>query len=631
MSPIVEMIVIAVGCYLAARLGLLLQVQPENIAVFWPASGLAAGALVALGSKAWARVSVAVVLATIAANAGHGTSMAVAALFGVCNAFECVLVACIVEFIPRRDHRRRFALDSIDSVVGFLAAAMLGTALAALLAALTLIGTNAVPVPFVTLWFTWLKADATGIVTVAPLLIALPCALRERIQARRLIEGGGVLVVLSIIAVQEFSSLAAQASWSTIVSLGLLFPLLLWLCVRCQPIFAAAGLLVIALTIVYGVADGRGALGHGALPLSERIFIAQVAMLALTLCVLVLSALTASQRAIEAQLSTKEQRLRIATAAAGLGVFEWHIKEDRAVWENDRMYQLFGHENSDGALSFGEVLDRYIDPAEKEAIVADSQRALQSGEVNSVLHIRRKDGRWRYIEIIGTVETDDGGQPVRIVGVMADITERRHSEERQALLIAELDHRVKNALARITSLITSTRAGASSLDGFIDGLTGRVHSMARAHQLLSREHWTGVDLDLLVKEHLEAYDAPGRFVISGPTIKLSAEATQALSMVLHELATNAAKYGALSSAEGRVHVGWSVETDVAAGPPREMIALTWTETGGPLVTPPHSTGFGTKVIRMPVVYELDGKVELVFEPHGVICRIRIPLERVAAS
>ncbi len=629
-SPIAQLVVIAVGYYLAARLSLVLRVQPESIAVFWPASGLAAGALIALGTTAWVRVCTAVLLATVAANVGFGTPLAVAIVFGLCNALECRLVALIVERGPWRVEGRRFALDSLDKVFGFLAAALIGTTIAALPAAIALVHVAGVPVPLGTLWMTWLKSDAVGVVTLAPLLIALPGAVRERLTLRRSLEGLAVLVVLTATALHEFSSLPAEAGWATIILLGLLFPLLLWLAVRCPPMFAATGSFVIALSIVYCVVNGYGALGQDSLPLAERIFIAQVVMVSLSMCALAFSALTASQRAIEAQLRTKEQRLRIATQAAGLGVFEWHIKEDRAVWENDRMFELFGHQKSDGALSFVDVLDHYLDPSDKERVIADSQRSLLAGDVNSVIHVRRKDGVWRYIEIIGTVETDEDSHPVRIVGVMTDITDRRRGEEHQALLIAELDHRVKNALERITSLITSTRAEARDLDGFIDGLGGRIHSMARAHQLLSREHWMGVDLDVLAKEHLDAHDAPGRITIAGPAIKLTAEATQALSMVLHELATNAAKYGALSSATGRVAVDWSV-APAAVGSPRDILTLTWTEAGGPPVRPPERTGFGTRVIRMPVVYELGGEVDLDFDPEGVRCRMRIPLERLVTS
>jgi PAS domain S-box-containing protein len=630
-SLIVLTAAIALGYYFAARLSLLLQIQPENIAVFWPASGLSAGALLALGSRYWAPVSLAVILATVAANVGHGASLTVATLFGMCNALECVLVAAMTERARGRKTPGPFELDSLGNLVAFLAAAVLGTAIAALPAALTLIHVQSVPVELGTLWVTWIKSDAVGVVTAAPLLIALPEMLRSRTPRRRLMEGAAVLAAMMSAVTYQLLVPPAAASWPTVILLGMVLPLLLWLAVRTPPVFAFSGILVVAISIVYLVISGQGTLGQSGLPIGERVFVAQLLILTLALCALALAALTAGQRNIEAQLRTKEQRLRIATAAARLGVFEWHIKEDRAVWENDRMFELFGHGKEEGPLSFEQVLNHYIAPSQRDLIAADSQRSLIAGEISSVMHIRRKDGEWRNIEVIGTVEKDDDGSPVRVVGVMADITERQRIEAQQSLLIGELDHRVKNALARITSLVASTRAGSKGLDDFIEAFVGRIHSMARAHQLLSREHWSGVDLETLVREHLEPYDAPGRIAISGPKVRLGAEATQALSMVFHELATNAAKYGALLAAAGCVDVTWSIEPDASRGMRSDLVVLEWRERNGPPVRPPQQTGFGTRVIKMPIVYELDGHVDLEFLPEGVRCRIRVPMQRLAGS
>jgi two-component sensor histidine kinase/integral membrane sensor domain MASE1 len=627
LTPVVLTVITGVGYYMGARLALLLQVQPENIAVFWPASGLAAGALIALGRSARWPVALAVMVATVVANVEHGAAPLVAMAFGLCNALECLLVAGIVWRLSGPS----FELDSLRRVLTLVLATLAATAIASIPATATLVWLLGVPVSPIVLWRTWLEADATGIITVAPMLIALPGALRRRLTTVQLLEGLAGLLVLAATATHVFSLMPIESSWPSLVPLGLLFPLMLWLAARCPPIFSAAGSLCVALAIVFSVIAGRGALGLATMPLADRIFIAQVAMLTLSICTLALSALIAGLRNVEAQVRDKEQRLRIASSTARLGVFEWHIKEDRAVWENDRMYELFGHSKEDGALSFVDLLDHYLDPAEREEVIADSQRSMVKGEVASQIRIRRRDGVWRDIEIIGIVEKDDDGLPERVVGVMADVTDRRRSEERQALLIGELDHRVKNALERVATLIISTRRGAGDVDRFVEALTGRIHSMARAHQLLSRERWMGVDLHDLVNEHLEAYAAPGRILVDGPRIKLTADATQALSMVLHELATNAAKYGALSPAGGRIEVRWQIAqapSDAAAAP---ALQLTWLERDGPPVSPPTRTGFGSKVIREPVVYELGGKVKLTFPPEGVRCVIEVPMERVASG
>ncbi len=407
---------IGVGYYIAARLSLLLQVQPENIAVFWPAAGLSAGALIALGPRAIRPVGIAVVLATFIANVGSGANVVLALLFGLCNAVECVGVALIVW----RLHGHPFELDTLGKVLGFLAATLAATAIAALPASWGLIYILSVEVPLLTLWHTWLESDAVGIATVAPLFVTLPTAFSERIALPRLIEGFVILALLIATAIHVFANLPAGASWPSLVPIGLLFPLLLWLAARCPPIFAAAGAFAVALAIVSCVINGYGVLGHKSLPLPDRVFAAQVAMLTLTLCALALAAVITSQRSIVAQLRVSDQRQRIASSAAGLGVFEWRIKEDMAVWENDRMYEIFGHTRADGTLSFAEFKSRFLDPKQVESIERAFDIAFSRGEGQVACRIRRKDGEWRDIDIIGAVEKDSAGLPERMIGVVAN-------------------------------------------------------------------------------------------------------------------------------------------------------------------------------------------------------------------
>lgn len=628
---------IGVGYYIAARLSLLLQVQPENIAVFWPAAGLSAGALIALGPAAMRSVGIAVVLATFIANVASGANIFLSLIFGLCNAAECLLTALIVW----RVHGLPFRLDTIGRVLGFLAATLVATAVAALPASIALIQILHVEVPLLTLWHTWLESDAVGIATVAPLFISLPAAFSERVPFARLVEGFVILVLLVATAIHVFANLPAGASWPSLIPIALLFPLLLWLAVRCPPIFAASGAFAVALAIVSCVINGYGALGQQVLPLPDRVFAAQVAMLTLSLCALALAAVITSQRSIAAQLRVSDQRQRIASAAAGLGVFEWRIKEDKSIWENERMFEIFGHAETDGPLSYADLSNRYIDPRQRDQFQREVETVLGRDEGKVAARIRRKDGVWRDIEIIGNIERDAAGMPERVVGVIADVTERRRSEERQALLIGELDHRVKNTLERVAMLITSMRHQASGIDEFADTLDGRIQAMSRAHQLLSKAHWSSVDLGTIVAEQIEPHIAGGRATVSGPSVRLSTQATQVVSMVMHELATNAEKYGALkiSCPAGRVSVSWEQHvpeearlTDPASGEGAAgSLRIVWQETGGPQVTSPSRKGFGTKVILEPIAYELAGKVDLRYEPAGVNCRIELPLDRVLAT
>jgi two-component sensor histidine kinase len=236
----------------------------------------------------------------------------------------------------------------------------------------------------------------------------------------------------------------------------------------------------------------------------------------------------------------------------------------------------------------------------------------------------RPDGREVWLEETSKAEFDTAGRLARVKGLTLDITERKHAEERQDLLIAELDHRVKNVLARVAVVAMQTRQGSRSMDEFVKALDGRIQSMAAAHSLLSQSRWQGVGLNDLVRHQLAPYATDANTTISGPNIMLTAAATQAVAMVLHELATNAAKYGALSTPIGHVSVNWDRTT---SGDAATSLMIVWHEMGGSPIAAPGRSGFGTSLIRNLIPHELGGTVHLDFNPDGVHCKIEFPLER----
>jgi len=198
----------------------------------------------------------------------------------------------------------------------------------------------------------------------------------------------------------------------------------------------------------------------------------------------------------------------------------------------------------------------------------------------------------------------------------------RRADQSQKLLITELDHRVKNILAQVAVVAGSTRQGSRSIDEFLASLDGRIQSMAAAHTLLSESRWGSVELDALVRSQLAPYAAGTKVRISGANVMLPAAETQAVTRVLHELATNAAKYGALSTADGRVSVTWDVKQSGAV----MNLTLLWREFGGPPVASEHPSSYGTNLICNLIPHELGGAVALVFAQEGVNCRIEIPIK-----
>jgi two-component system, chemotaxis family, CheB/CheR fusion protein len=209
------------------------------------------------------------------------------------------------------------------------------------------------------------------------------------------------------------------------------------------------------------------------------------------------------------------------------------------------------------------------------------------------------------------------------VGIGIDISERKQAEEQRELLLAELSHRVKNVLALLQALASQTGRNSGSIEEFRTVFEGRLRALARAHGLLFEGQWQGADLQVLVEQTLDAHrgDRPEAIEVGGPPVTLSPKQGLALGLALHELATNAAKYGALSAGAGRIRVVWNVQNRGR----NRYVRLKWEERGGPKVRPPTRRGFGTTLIKRTFEYELGGAAELLFAARGLRCRATFPL------
>jgi PAS domain S-box-containing protein len=215
-------------------------------------------------------------------------------------------------------------------------------------------------------------------------------------------------------------------------------------------------------------------------------------------------------------------------------------------------------------------------------------------------------------------------------GIQIDITEHKRAEEHLQLLVNELNHRVKNTLAIVQSLATQSfrKRGPGGDGDFLatrDAFEARLFALARGHDVLTRENWEGASLGEIVSEALAAYrnrqDGSEAFEIGGADLRVTPSMALSLSMALHELCTNALKYGALSTPSGRVRVTWTA----LSGPKENRLAMHWEESGGPPVSPPAHKGFGSRLIEGGVARELNGTVRLAYEPTGLVCAIDVPL------
>jgi two-component sensor histidine kinase len=211
----------------------------------------------------------------------------------------------------------------------------------------------------------------------------------------------------------------------------------------------------------------------------------------------------------------------------------------------------------------------------------------------------------------------DGPSATLAIGTCEDITERKQWEATQKLLLDELNHRVKNTLATIQAIAGQTLRATNSPGEFVEAFSGRLQSLGRAHSLLTQSSWEGADLADIVRDQLAIRDSE-RIVVSGPRVFLPPQSAVYLALVLHELGTNARKYGALCGASGRVFLDWSVGRG-------RTLELDWIEREGPAVTTPGSVGFGTKLIEQSVK-GLGGDVHVEFAATGLSCQIKLPLD-----
>jgi two-component sensor histidine kinase/PAS domain-containing protein len=223
---------------------------------------------------------------------------------------------------------------------------------------------------------------------------------------------------------------------------------------------------------------------------------------------------------------------------------------------------------------------------------------------------------------------DDNRANVGSIVTLTDITDLKRAEEQQVTMVAELNHRVKNILAIVQSVAAQTMRSSSTLENFSDAFTGRLKAIAIAHDILTQTRWIGIGLNELLVAVLGPYRTPEepRISISGPPILLPARAVVPLSMVLHEMTTNAAKYGALSTPRGNIAITWQV-----SGAIEQAVELVWQERGGPVVKSDASGGFGTRLIDHVISHDLDGSTQIDFDPAGVRWTIAFPVRALAGG
>lgn len=322
---------------------------------------------------------------------------------------------------------------------------------------------------------------------------------------------------------------------------------------------------------------------------------------------------TAALEKAAAVLRRSEQGRSLALAAGNMGSWGCKIATDEWFWDEGQS-RIFGVDHE----SFSPTADKVM-----QAIHPDDAERLRSaigelkpGHETFDLEVRvvrpAGDVRWCQVSAAGTLDAD--GTLTRLSGVTTDITFRKEAEARQALLAREVDHRAKNALAVVQAIVRLAKR--DTIDDYVTAVEGRIGALAQTHELLSHARWEGADIHHLVLEELAPYnDGLQRITAVGPAVLVSPEDAQTIAMALHELATNAAKYGALSVQSGRVDINWSH----AEG----RLTICWSEAGGPIVAKPTRTGFGTRIISSSFSGSNRGRAQFEWRPEGLQCTLEL--------
>jgi NO-binding membrane sensor protein with MHYT domain/two-component sensor histidine kinase len=348
--------------------------------------------------------------------------------------------------------------------------------------------------------------------------------------------------------------------------------------------------------------SGAGEAAPGAPPV-----VLAVAVAAGTFMILIL--------ALGAALHDQRASVLAALDAGGAGYWELTLP-GRELIASPGAKSLLGL-SPDGPVTQVDV-ERKLSPTSRAERLTALEAAIE-GQGDYDIEYGLTDGRW--LQVRGRLFRGRNGRPTKLAGVIIDVTDRHAAfaeldagARRQQLLMNELNHRVKNTLATIQSIAAATARQSQDIPDFRVRFEARLIALSKTHNVLTAQGWDGAAMRDLLDQEFAPYP-PQQVVLSGPDAPLNAQDALALGMVFHELATNAAKYGALSRPEGVVTVDWVLAED-------GTVAMTWTERGGPPVTAPTRTGFGSRLIRMSLETGMKGAVEMTYAPEGLTARLR---------
>ena len=325
------------------------------------------------------------------------------------------------------------------------------------------------------------------------------------------------------------------------------------------------------------------------------------------------------RRKSEIALKRASESMRLAVEGAGMATWELDLSTMEGPWSRNR-FEILGYPPSaNGRGSYDEWCAR-VHADDFQRASAAAQKCLTDGTPFEIEYriVRADNNEERWLRSNGSLIRASAGQPARFVGISFDITRRKRGEAHQQLLIDELNHRVKNTLGIVQGIAQQSFNKGTSLQEITEAFEGRLAALSAVHNLLTTGLWQAISLTELIAASLKPLAREAQIYPQGPEVMLGTKTAVTMALALHELATNALKYGALSVASGAIWLNWTVSSS------REL-TLEWVEQGGPAVSPPNKRGFGIRMIEKGLAAEFRGNVDILFDPNGLICRLTAQL------
>jgi PAS domain S-box-containing protein len=598
----VRFVLLAAAYWATGFIGLRWSIVPGAGTALWPAAGVAFAGLMIGGLRLWPAIVVGRLL--IAVTVGSPQPIWADLTFAVGTMLGALVPAWLFTryrlFDPALRRMRDVAWIAFGASAG-------GATISASFGAAALLAAGTDPSRLFEVWRNWWFGFGVGVIVVAPLILSWWYRRGEGLAARSWLH-----LALALATVAALAGLVFLWGGSQMLRVWHILPAFVWVAIAFQVRGVTVALAITSVAAVWAAVAGGGPMALPEFGVAQQLLLTQEFMAISAVTMLFLAAAVDERRDLESQA-----RLAAIVSSSPDAMISYAPSGRIRSW-NRGAETLFGY-SAEEALAADYRLLVPGDAAEGQG--AAFERALAGEPVQFEAVRLAKGARPVAVAITASQMLARDGSVLGVAAVMRDISERKRAETYQRLLVNELNHRVKNTLAIVQAIAHQSFSAGRDMEEAKAAFEGRLTALSAAHDVLTRESWESASMLRIVEDALAPYQgATRRFRVDGEDLRLPPKTAVSLALAIHELATNAVKYGALSTDEGCVDVCWRAADS--------RLRFEWREEGGPPVAAPSRRGFGTRLIERSLAAEFEGEVKIEFAREGVVCTIDAPLPEV---